>query len=288
MVFTTKTMTMSYVVGVFIVLITLQQLSAQPVQTLDSDLDKIASPEKIVLHTKKASKQPPHRRRTTKKKHALRIMPRGKKQSIDASNSQDSQQATSPKKRVLKEVRHNIIASAKKFLDHPYISTKNQVAQTAHTSSKKSKKNRGHHIDCSELVQRAYADNKLPVPRTACIQFLKCNKIKDNVAERLKPADLVFTARAKNPGRIDHVMVYMGNGILLESTGAHGKVRIIPIKRRSGKFLAELPYGKRAGKYVYYYGSFFKKKSSSATSDTQDTCTTSTHTQEQAAHNAQA
>lgn len=180
------------------------------------------------------------------------------------NNQQDEQSETSKSPRLLKEVRQNLVNSAKVFLNNPYVGSENhfikEKCKEKGKGKKKRKQRRGHHIDCSELVQRAYAANKLGVPRTACMQFERCNKIKDHVEERLKPGDLIFTAHARRPHRIDHVMMYMGNGILIESTGAHGKVRIIPIKRRSGKFLSELPYGKRSGKFVYFFGSFFKKK----------------------------
>lgn len=247
MVFTTKTRTTLYVVGVFIVLITTPKLFTHPTHTVQDNLPEKAHSRKTACCKQKSNKRKKH---SFKKKHHIKRACVA--QAIDAK--QES------KKRVLKEVRHNIIAHAKKFLEHPFITTNNQVLKEAKHSSKKHKRRPGRHIDCSELVQRSYASSNLSIPRTARMQFLKCNKIKENVAERLKPADLIFTARAKHPERIDHVMMYMGNGILIESTGAHGKVRIIPIKRRSGRFLSELPFGKRSGKYVYYYGTFFKKK----------------------------
>ena len=257
MVFTAKTRTMLYVVGVFIVLIIHPKLFAHPTHTVQDNLQENARSRKTACCKKMRGKKVKH---LLKKKHHINHI---KRTSVAQAN--DTKQE--PKKRVLKEVRHNIIAHAKKFLDHPYIKTPELKIPQGISKKNKHCHRRGRHIDCSELVQRSYASCKLRIPRTACMQFLKCNKIKDKVAELLKPADLIFTARAKHPDRIDHVMMYMGNGILIESTGAHGKVRIIPIKRRSGRFLSELPFGKRSGKYIYYYGTFFKKKTKQSSPD---------------------
>jgi cell wall-associated NlpC family hydrolase len=91
------------------------------------------------------------------------------------------------------------------------------------------------------------------------MQFIKSNKIKKNIAQHLKPADLIFTASKRNPRHINHVMMYLGNGNLIESTGAHGKVRIISMQQRSGKTISQLAYGKQSGKFYYYFGTYFRK-----------------------------
>lgn len=288
MVYTAKTKTMLHVIGFFIALISLHKLSAEPTRTIESDQSssqdqttpittthnkqRTSGKKKIVHQVKKRHHGAHQRVHSVKKKQPLKKTGQHKKHRAAKNTTQQSgvnkDETASKNKRVLKEVRHNIIASAKKFLDNPYVHEKKIVD----VKTKKTKHRRGQHIDCSELVQRSYANNKLSIPRTACMQFSKCIKIKDHIEERLKPADLIFTAPAKNPHHINHVMMYMGNGILIESTGAHGKVRIIPIQRRSTKTLSQLPYGKRSGKYVYYYGTFFKKKTVEDTTQEQDSC----------------
>lgn len=264
MVHIAKTMTVLRVVCTLITLLTPQWLLAEPIQAYQDD--HISCSHATPVHNKKAessktpSKKSKKRSLKKRKNNTSRTNLKNKKHHTKKDNTETpacKDNDAAPKKPSLNDVRHNIIASAKKFLLNPYLGGKQATAQKG---TKKSKLSRGRHIDCSELVQRAYASNNLPVPRTARMQFAKCFKITDHVQERLKPADLIFTAHAKRPHQIDHVMLYMGNGILIESTGAHGKVRIIPIKRRSGKFLSQLPHGKRSGKFFYYYGTFFKRR----------------------------
>jgi cell wall-associated NlpC family hydrolase len=155
----------------------------------------------------------------------------------------------------LSTVRKQIIEKAKTFLHHPYVGG---------SKIKKAKKTKqGHHIDCSELIQLAYRAHHLEIPRNSHMQFLRSNKIKSDIAQHLKPADLIFSAPLKNPKRITHVMMYIGNDHLIESTGAHGKVHIKTVHRRVGTKLSKLSYGKRIGKFIYYFGTFFRKRKES-------------------------
>ena len=155
-------------------------------------------------------------------------------------------------------LRERIIAAAKNYL-----------SRDAHAQTVRKKKNTRPRIDCSDLIQRAYRACGITIPRNSHQQFLHSKKIKVCVPLNLKPADLIFSAPADKPHRITHVMMYIGNGELIESTGKHEikhkqfLIRTAPVKRRIGKSLEQLAFGGQARyshlakKFVYYFGTFF-------------------------------
>jgi cell wall-associated NlpC family hydrolase len=149
-------------------------------------------------------------------------------------------------------LRQNIVKTAMHFIGTPYA-----LGGCCATPPGKTKKRTG--IDCSGLIKVAYNANGLEVPRTSHAQFLKSNKISSDILKKLKPADLIFSASQKNPQRISHVMMYMGNGQLIESTSGFGKVRVIPFNRRLGKSLETVKYGDKLRHSVYYFGSLLDK-----------------------------
>lgn len=156
-----------------------------------------------------------------------------------------AQVETPPVDKKQKTVRHKIIASAKKFIRDPY--------RKPHEHNAGTKRNRKK-VDCSELIQKSFRANNIAIPRNSHAQFTKCKKIKHDIAKNLKPGDLIFAAAAKKPKLINHVMLYIGDDHLLESTGENGKVRTISLQRRIGMPLRSFKYGRRNRKSVYYAG----------------------------------
>jgi cell wall-associated NlpC family hydrolase len=73
-------------------------------------------------------------------------------------------------------------------------------------------------LDCSGLVNLAYRAAGFQVPRNSHDQFLASNAVKSG--SDLKSGDVVFLGRSGPRGmRMNHVLLYVGNGFLLEATG---------------------------------------------------------------------
>lgn len=90
-------------------------------------------------------------------------------------------------------------------------------------------------VDCSALVNLSFMTQGLQLPRMSHEQFLRSKRI-DNCSE-LQPGDLIFFSTiSKNPMRMDHVMMYVGNDTLIEATyAADHKSRIASFSQRMGQ-----------------------------------------------------
>jgi len=108
-------------------------------------------------------------------------------------------------------------------------------------------------IDCSGLVHLAYRKHWTQIPRDAHEQWMKAKPIKRT---ELKPADLIFSAKADNPRKITHVALYAGNGQIIEAPQTGMVVREISFKEKYGKAPDEVESGDRVGERVLYFGSF--------------------------------
>lgn len=71
--------------------------------------------------------------------------------------------------------------------------------------------NRG--LDCSGLVQRAYARAGIPVPRTSQAQFEALPRV-----DEARPGDLLFFATAGGR-KASHVGIYLGDGEMIHAPG---------------------------------------------------------------------
>ncbi len=72
-------------------------------------------------------------------------------------------------------------------------------------------------VDCSGLMRLVYASCGIKVPRDAHDQYLKSKEIVSG--SDLKAGDFIFFARTKENPRMNHVMMYCGDGSLIESVG---------------------------------------------------------------------
>jgi hypothetical protein len=89
-------------------------------------------------------------------------------------------------------------------------------------------------FDCSGLVQWSYRQAGILMPRVAAEQFLTGDHIPLPDAQ---PGDLLFWANdASDPGYVDHVAIYLGNGMMVEAphTGANVQIIQVPLNNFVG------------------------------------------------------
>ncbi|MBI3330603.1 MAG: C40 family peptidase [Candidatus Omnitrophica bacterium] len=84
-------------------------------------------------------------------------------------------------------------------------------------------------VDCSGLINLAYRAAGIDIPRDAHEQFLRAR-----TTAVLHPADLIFLSERGNPAQIVHVMLYAGNGEVIEGPGTGTVVRRISLSERLG------------------------------------------------------
>ncbi|MEV8630075.1 C40 family peptidase [Streptosporangium sp. NPDC051023] len=86
-------------------------------------------------------------------------------------------------------------------------------------------------FDCSGLVQWAYAQAGVRVPRVTHQQFVAGPQIPLSQAQ---PGDLLFWRHdPTNPGYVSHVAIYWGNGQMLHAPRTGDVVKIVPVSTRN-------------------------------------------------------
>lgn len=78
-------------------------------------------------------------------------------------------------------------------------------------------------VDCSGLVQYAYRQAGIRVPRTTVEQFQA-----GRLQRRVQPGDLVFF-RTDGSGRVSHVGIYAGKGQMIHASSGSGRVRKVSL-----------------------------------------------------------
>lgn len=111
----------------------------------------------------------------------------------------------------------------------------------------------GRGLDCSGLVHLAYRLNGLKIPRDAHEQWMKATKIK---RAELMPGDLIFSAKAVQPDKITHVVMYAGRGQIIEAPQMGQTVREISFEEKYGKPLKDVQSGDTVGDRVVYFGRY--------------------------------
>lgn len=106
-------------------------------------------------------------------------------------------------------------------------------------------------VDCSGLVNLAHRAAGIDIPRDAHEQFLRANSVK-----ALQPADLVFLSERDNPQKIVHVMLYAGDGQLIEGPGTGVAVRRIALRQRLGQPLEQMSSGSIVEGQTVFFGSY--------------------------------
>ena len=103
-------------------------------------------------------------------------------------------------------------------------------------------------VDCSGLVNLSYRTAGIDIPRDAHEQYLRARPI-----THVEPGDLVFLSDAEEANTISHVMLYAGDGWLIEAPGTGQQVRRIEVSKRLGRPIAYVkPGSKTAGRTVYF------------------------------------
>lgn len=122
-------------------------------------------------------------------------------------------------------IRKSIVQSVQKFIDIPYVwGGRNGLG-----------------IDCSALMQLVYLAHGITIPRYAHGQWKASKSVE---LRDLQEGDLVFLGVMRDDRlAIIHVMLYAGDGMLLEAHGFLGKVRQISALERLGKPLHEFNNG---------------------------------------------
>lgn len=92
-------------------------------------------------------------------------------------------------------------------------------------------------FDCSGLTMYVYAQLGIYLPHSSRAQY-NCG-VRVSRSE-LQPGDLVFFARRS--GRIGHVGIYIGNGMMIHAPQTGDVVRIVPLNSHSGYAGAVRPY----------------------------------------------
>jgi cell wall-associated NlpC family hydrolase len=86
-------------------------------------------------------------------------------------------------------------------------------------------------FDCSGLVQWAYAQAGISVPRVTHQQFVSGPQIPFDQAQ---PGDLLFWRNdPTNPGYVSHVAIYWGDGKMLHAPRTGDVVKIVPVSTRN-------------------------------------------------------
>lgn len=81
-------------------------------------------------------------------------------------------------------------------------------------------------VDCSGLVQYAYLQAGIPLPRTALEQFQA-----GQPQRRVLPGDLLFFRTGQN-GVISHVGIYAGKGHMIHASSSSRQVRKVSLAQR--------------------------------------------------------
>ena len=114
--------------------------------------------------------------------------------------------------------------------------------------------------DCSGLVNLAYRTSGLELARNSHPMWLRSSHVKHG--NLLQPGDLIFFVRPKRKKQVHHVLMYMGNELIIESCSSKGVI-IHKTENRFGKPVATIKYGDiirtpgpHPEKYILYFGSY--------------------------------
>ena len=110
-------------------------------------------------------------------------------------------------------LRQNLVRTARLFLGDPYYW--GGRSSTA--------------VDCSGFVGLAHQANGIQIPRDAHEQRMKARTLN---RDQLKAGDLVFLSDKEDPEKITHVMMYVGDGKVIEGPGTGQAVRETDLEER--------------------------------------------------------
>lgn len=141
------------------------------------------------------------------------------------------------------DLRQRIVATAKLFVHAGY-----RLGARCVTN--------GEGIDCSALINIIFKAHGFRVPRNARSQFALSRKISPH---ELKQADLIFVKypRGNKKQVVHHVILYLGDGMLIEATGFKpNKVQIISFEKKFGVPLQDAHEGMIVDGDQLFFSSF--------------------------------
>ncbi|MCP5196834.1 MAG: C40 family peptidase [Gammaproteobacteria bacterium] len=106
--------------------------------------------------------------------------------------------------------RQRILATAEQLIGTPYV-----LGGESPTG-----------VDCSGLVQYAYLQAGIPLPRTSMQQFQAAQP-----QRRVLPGDLLFF-RTGRSSEVSHVGIYAGNGQMIHASSSSRQVRKVKLNQR--------------------------------------------------------
>lgn len=92
-------------------------------------------------------------------------------------------------------------------------------------------------FDCSGLTMYVYAQLGIYLPHSSSAQYHSGRRVS---YDELAPGDLVFFARRS--GRISHVGIYVGGGMMIHAPQTGDVVRVVPLSNHGGYVGAVRPY----------------------------------------------
>lgn len=81
-------------------------------------------------------------------------------------------------------------------------------------------------VDCSGLVQQAFASVGVSLPRVSAQQATTGRRL---TQQELRPGDLISWDTGPRNNGADHIAIYIGNGQMIEAPGKGKPVRVVPI-----------------------------------------------------------
>ena len=162
----------------------------------------------------------------------------------------------------IKAMRNHIISLSKKLIGTPFC----WGGRTPYTETITTQPSG---FDCSGLFNLIYRCCGLHIPRNSLSMFLKTTPIDGN---QLEPGDLIFFAHAETPQKVNHVMMYGGDNLIIECNISQG-VTINSDIVRLNKPINTIKYGEQLiisfrdmiNEPIVYFGTFLSDKQSMQT-----------------------
>lgn len=141
--------------------------------------------------------------------------------------------------------RERILRLAEQFLGDPYVwgGRSPYAGESSPTATG---------VDCSGLVNLVYRTAGLAIPRDSHEQRLQARPV-----AHPEMADLIFLSEQDRPSKIVHVMLYAGDGWIIEGPGTGLAVRRMRVVERLGLPIEELKPGDRLERQAIDFGTYF-------------------------------
>ncbi|MEM1282402.1 MAG: NlpC/P60 family protein [Chlamydiota bacterium] len=134
--------------------------------------------------------------------------------------------------------RDEVCLHARKFLGSPYLWGGRSAFDPLHEEVTG--------VDCSGFITLLYRVNGINLPRNAVDQWAQCQSV---AFDELTEGDLVFSSSKGGEENIDHVMLYCGDGTIIEAAMGVGKVHETRLEEKRKQFFKDDFFYGRVGKF---------------------------------------